>query len=56
MKYIKPKNIRILNDDGFFRLAYDIKDGSIKTKGFRNRKELAEIIEDDNLFKIKIDG
>ena len=53
---IRPTNISIIKDDDYFRLKYKVDGTIVKTQGFRNRKELAKIIEEDNFFKLEIGG
>jgi len=56
---IKPKNIRIVNDKGFFRLKYEVGVRGVHklvtTEGFKNRKELAKIIKNDVFFELDIE-
>ena len=54
MIFIKPKHIRIINDNGYFRLKYKIDNLTILTSGFKTRKELAKVIAKDDFFKLDI--
>ena len=58
---IKPDYLRIINDDGFFRLSYKIRTSNnsqirVKTSGFKTKEELLEILRKDDYFKINFEG